>query len=161
MLTHKFTSEQKLEWWGYGEWVEEPDLMEFTYNGLDCKIVRVVAQEINGSMFGGHFCGYVKLPENSPFIGKEMGEIDIECHWGITFSHDGWIGFDCAHSGDYTPSIQHLYKTNPEMIAIRKKHQAIMRNGRSLFETTYRNIQFCVDECKKMVDQLVGADANT
>jgi hypothetical protein len=38
--THKFTSEEKLSWLGYGEWVEEPDLVEFEHCGLKCEIIK-------------------------------------------------------------------------------------------------------------------------
>lgn len=70
----------------------------------DCKIVK---QEF------GHYCGYVKIEEDSPLFGKEYndetfyGEGKINVHGGLTFSEpmnedktDWWIGFDCAHYCD-------------------------------------------------------------
>lgn len=37
---------------------------------------------------GTHPCGYVSVPENHPFYGKNCSEIegDIEVHGGLTFS---------------------------------------------------------------------------
>lgn len=49
-----------------------------------------------------HPCGYVSVPENHPFYGKNCSEIegDIEVHGGLTFSgkmkdsDDYWFGWD-------------------------------------------------------------------
>jgi len=38
---HKFTSDQKLKWWGNGEWVEEADTVEWKYKGVHCEIERL------------------------------------------------------------------------------------------------------------------------
>lgn len=59
---------------------------------------------------GTHPCGYVSVPENHPFYGKNCSEIegDIEVHGGLTFSgrmkdsDDYWFGWDYAHVGDHT-----------------------------------------------------------
>lgn len=67
----------------------------------------------------GWLCGYVGLPKGHPLAGKDYGEIyemhDVECHGGLTYCEPGdggrfqsglwWIGFDCAHSGDYIPAF--------------------------------------------------------
>jgi hypothetical protein len=46
--------------------------------------------------------GYVLLPDNHPFYGKDYDEIDVDAHGGITYAdEDGWIGFDTAHAFDY------------------------------------------------------------
>lgn len=67
--------------------------------------------------YGTHPCGYVEIPKEHPYYGKDMFDDDvanIEVHGGITFSNntshwaelegkpDGWlIGWDYAHCSDY------------------------------------------------------------
>jgi hypothetical protein len=47
-----------------------------------------------------HMNGYVRLPEGHPFEVLDYDDIDVSVHGGLTFSEDGWIGFDTAHAGD-------------------------------------------------------------
>src|SRR5574338_573285 len=117
------TTDQKLSWWGYGEWVEEPDAISFEYQGLECRIQRIIARETLKHFFGGHLCGYVKVPDNHLIYGKGWDDEElhqIDAHGGITYSEidkgnnsylplvGHWIGFDCAHANDYTPSMEYL-----------------------------------------------------
>ena len=68
---------------------------------------------------GTHPCGYVSVPENHPFYGKNCSEIegDIEVHGGLTFSgkmkgsDDYWFGWDYAHAGDHTYISGLLFST--------------------------------------------------
>ncbi len=39
---HIYTSEQKIKWFGYGEWVEEVDELVFLYKEFECTVVRKV-----------------------------------------------------------------------------------------------------------------------
>ena len=55
---HHLTSEEKLEKYGYGEWVEEEDERRFIYNKIPCFILRSKL---------GNLCGYCRLPENHPW----------------------------------------------------------------------------------------------
>ena len=76
-------------------------LDEGTLNGFDYAIVS----------FGNHPAGYVSIPKNHPFYKKSHDDLDIVCHWGLTFSGVSpdvkppktgwWIGWDYAHAGDY------------------------------------------------------------
>lgn len=62
---------------------------------------------------GAYPTAYIKIPENHPYYKKHYNEIDINVHWGLTYSReyleigeiptlDGWfIGWDYAHAGDY------------------------------------------------------------
>lgn len=62
---------------------------------------------------GTHPTVYVRIPKNNKFYGKEISEIDINVHGGITYSEEGlhignekategwYIGWDYAHYGDY------------------------------------------------------------
>jgi hypothetical protein len=160
---HFYTSEDKIKWFGYGEWVEEPDKISFTYKAYDCVVLRTCLREPCEieAIFGGHLNGYVKIPENNSNYAKEYYDIHVDCHYGLTFSAfdeegDFWIGFDCAHSGDYVPSIELFKKRNQEMIESRK-HMPIPDGYKHhwLFHPTYKNVQYCTNECKNIVDQLV------
>lgn len=99
-------SERKVDksTWGVGAWSFEPDEEEFIHAGQQCFIWR------HPSI--GHWCGYVAIPEGHPWHQKPYEDIHVEVHYGLTFGDkffDGskgdtyWLGFDCAHSGDYTP----------------------------------------------------------
>ena len=82
----------------------------------------------------------------------------IQCHHGLTFggvSDAHWIGFDCGHLYDLIPSTERLMKSkqasgefNPLSITpVLKKHP--------LFNPVYRNIEFCINECKVIIEQLI------
>jgi hypothetical protein len=89
----------------FHEWIDQ-------YSGYTCRINRV-------RQFG-HWCGYVKIPDNHPFnhLNYEGIYHAIDVHGGITFQgtfegltkrdidkSGNWIGFDCAHAGDYVPRL--------------------------------------------------------
>jgi len=152
---HYWTSDQKLKWFGYGEWIEEPDSLEIEYRGYKALVERISKQEPfakEETYFGGHLCGYVVIPDDHPLFKKE--NIDIDCHFGITFNEayeEHLIGFDCAHSGDYIPSMELIRKKcRLELYPIPKGYENF-----NIFNPTYRNVQYCIDECKKMIDQLI------
>lgn len=61
---------------------------------------------------GTHPTAYIKIPENSKYYKKDMYDIDIAVHGGITYAEDGlyadnrevqgwFIGWDYGHYGDY------------------------------------------------------------
>jgi hypothetical protein len=160
LCKHLYTSEQKIKWWGYGEWVEEPDVLKFKYKNFECAIVRTCKPDGPDHIFGGHLCGYVCLPDTHVYFKKNYSDIDIDVHGGLTFSEMAgvgkyWIGFDCSHSGDYTPSTEKLKKESNfiDLFPIPKEYLKY-----SIFNLTYKNIDFCVQECKSMVDQLCEND---
>jgi len=164
------SADEKLKWWGYGEWVEEPDKILFKYRNYECVIVRMFALQYNGSMYGGHLCGYVQVPEDHPYFGKDYNDCDIDVHGGLTYSekdeynylyltHIGhWIGFDCAHCDDYCPSCEIFKRNDPEMIKITQDFEELYKQmgiESRLFNKTYKNVSFCIEQCKSMVDQLI------
>lgn len=110
--------------WGPGPWMKEPDKAQWIdeATGLDCLIVRQPR--------AGHLCGYVGVPPGHVLYEKDWQEADelLDMHGGCTFSrfcqpHETedsgichvpgpgrpdqvwWIGFDCAHSGDFSPGL--------------------------------------------------------
>ena len=163
---HLFTCDQKLDWWGYGEWVEEFDSVKFEYKDYNCKILRIAVKEPYAKVhhvFGGHLCGYVKIPLELKIHQKRF-DVNLDCHGGITFNEldekgENWIGFDCCHLNDICPSTEYLNNTRPELIEIEKRHQEMMEKlniKRSrFFDKTYKNINFCIQECKSIVDQII------
>lgn len=111
--------------WPPGPWDGEPDKVQWPdlATGLPCLAVR--------HPVSGHWCGYVGVAEGHPlFKCKETWEGpagNLDVHGGITFTdmcqpgeneargichtpgpgepdHVWWLGFDCAHSTDYSPS---------------------------------------------------------
>lgn len=171
---HLYTSDEKLKWWGHGEWVEEPDEVNFFHNGISCRIVRMFSWDgHNGEhAFGGYLNGYISIPKDHPCFGKHMDYIPVEGNGGITYSEiddqnhpflpkEGhWIGFDCSHSYDYCPSVEYLKKTQPSLIAIEEEFQQLKNKlgceNSSIFNKSYKNIAFCIAECKSMADQLLA-----
>lgn len=154
---HIHTSDEKLQFFGNGEWVEEVDEVFFTYNEIECKILRIVVKEPYNptAVFGGHLCGYCKVPEVHPYYKKEWDEVDIDAHGGLTdfqLKDDGyWIGFDCAHCFDITPSMQKFYIEVIEELKTKFHH---VKNS-PILNRQYRNISYCVEQCKSIVEQLL------
>lgn len=61
---------------------------------------------------GTHPTAYIKIPEDSKYYKKDMYDIDIAVHGGITYAEEGlyadnrevkgwFIGWDYGHCGDY------------------------------------------------------------
>ena len=75
--------------------------VEFEHNGYDCLAVRTEM---------GHWVGYVIVPETHPLYNKDMYDLDVEVHGGLTFGDKlHWegrlngkfaFGFDYAHAYD-------------------------------------------------------------
>lgn len=157
---HRYHSDSKLAWFGYGEWVEEPDEITFEHDSFTCKVIRIVKFENSHDAFGGHLCGYVKIPKDHPWHGKGYDDIETNVHGGLTFcgdhlfdgSDDYWVGFDCAHSDDICPSIvKHtgeLYEKDPEYKRLTDKLPRIMG-----LLPTYKNIAYAISECKSLAER--------
>lgn len=137
---------EKIQFWGYGPWVAEPDYMEFEQKGFTCRVNRCYSRH-KDSISGGHLCGYVILTPDHPYYKMEKEGIPIEIHGGLTYSgyldkeHNEWlIGFDCCHCYDLSPGplrTQPFFKPFPD--------------------EEYRTLAYVVEEIKKMVDQLLEA----
>ena len=160
---HHWTSDEKIKWLGYGEWVEEVDFLVLEYLGFKACIRRVMVREPCTELevyFGGHLCGYVQIPKDHIYFGDN--DICVDCHFGLTFNYaneEHWIGFDCGHSGDIIPTIELFKKQReaagePDPFPIPKKFHDI-----ALFHPVYRNISYCVEECVGIIDQLIEINA--
>lgn len=99
---------ESLTAFGYGPWVEWTD--EAT--GLTCRYRT-------GPM--GNWVGYVALPTNHCWHSIHHSELGfVRVHGRVTFSGEWddapgvwWIGFDCAHFGDYldfAPDMMTLFE---------------------------------------------------
>lgn len=115
MFPYKYTPPEQT-------YANEPNLLEATYRGFDYTILRV--------NWSGHLCGYV----HAPFHLTEDQLDRLSVHGGITYNEDGWLGFDCAHSGDYLPWKRTWSYSVPN--------------------ETYRNLSYVEAECKRLIDQL-------
>ena len=153
---HFWTSEEKLKWLSYGEWVEEADSLVFEYLGYKALVIRILKKEPNSreeAYFGGYLCGYVVIPSDHPYFGKE--EIDIDCHGELTFNESQQvhlIGFDCAHSGDYVPTIELMRKTYriKNRYPIPEVYKDLL-----MFNPVYKNMKYCINQCIHIIDQLI------
>ena len=153
-LTYNFVDKTK---WGPGEWQEEPDKLQWTdeATGLPCLAVRnprgghwcgyvgvskghpFFEKEYSACARGcdGYWC------EHSP-------SAQLSVHGGITFSskcrHDEhgvchvveegedddvwWLGFDCAHCGDFSPGHSSIYMegTDYKTLSYVKREAALL-----------------------------------
>lgn len=154
-----YDREFKLKFMGYGDWLDEPDSVTFEYRGIKCLVFRVVHREPYAPVeayFGGHLCGYIWIPKGHSLYGMKCWDMDLECYQGLTFQEetdDGWlVGFDCSHAGDYIPTTEHMKKTNPVMKEIFTPPEGFERHP--WFKPTYKNVDFCIKQCKSLAKQV-------
>ncbi|MDS3887057.1 hypothetical protein RJB80_05135 [Staphylococcus hominis] len=109
------------------------DTLEYTfkYKGYTAQIRRVREY--------GHLCGYVKADIQNG--SKEYEIVDEHAHGGVTWNENGWIGFDCAHLGDFSLWQHEMFEKmggiNPTMM----NELEIYRD----FEYVKSNLQEIVD----------------
>lgn len=133
--------------WGDGPWNDELDRYEFEAHGFNCLMVR------NRS---GNWCGYVGVPPSHPWHGKSCDDevlYEINVHGGLTYAehcagrichvpkpgeaeHLFWLGFDTAHSGDYSPAYSNRYAMGGEV---------------------YRDARYARYECERLARQIADA----
>lgn len=119
--------DKKLELYGEGPWLDEPDRVEFRVHGLPCLIRRHTDL--------GFLCGYVAVPPGHPLHGTQCetanqlvrlrahgASVDYSkpceddvCHVPRPGESDDvwWFGFHCGHGWDYTPGFGAWFKTQP------------------------------------------------
>lgn len=156
--------------WGEGEWLSEPDKMQWTdpATGLPCLIVR---NEL------GVLCGYVGVSELHPWFEKDFSGEPIEnteIHGGLTFSgfcqeadkergichipklgqtdKVWWFGFDTAHGCDVCPAIHyrlleimHEYGSTYKNIDYVKSHVTALAATLHIAELRQRIVELLSD----------------
>jgi hypothetical protein len=161
--------------WGDGQWQDEPDKMQWVDEAtdLDCLLVR-------NRM--GALCGYVGVPPEHPWHGKDYGakviqgggewdgRIDgiIDVHGGLTYAAS------CDEGADEAKGICHvpLPGRSPEMwwfgfdcghsfdiapgyeARDRERGHAPLRFGGE----SYRSVHYVRNECAKLAQQLVAIE---
>lgn len=122
-----------------------------------------------------HRCGYISIPCGHFFDRYEPKNLDsfcIKCHGGITYSGrfndikkfleiedtDRWIGFDCAHGGDFPDRESYLKCYNipsNHVLHVLNDYEKVypLPKGRSI--KTYNFVEI---ECRKIIDQLIHID---
>ena len=128
----------------------------FEYHGFPCVILFMPM---------GYRCGYVGIPEGHKYYGMKYDEIPVDCHGGLTYfdsrlrgqedKHTWWIGFDCGHSCDGydIEKLKEYYGNN-------KNVMEQLRYMEDYYQTmngycTVRTLEYCEEECKKIVEQLM------
>jgi hypothetical protein len=111
----------------------------------------------------GYRCGYVEIPVWHKMYGYQHSLIPIKCHGGLTYSKDylldkkdntWWIGFDCSHSDDKNDiESQKKYFGNNERDPYFDMLNFLTGNYDNGFGTI-KTLDFCVNECKNIIDQL-------
>lgn len=161
METKEWTTiDRAVEKWPSGAWDGEPDKVQWpdAETGLPCIAVR--------NDHGGHWCGYVGVTEGHPSFQKNYNDVEADAHGGLTYSdfceplgdeHGAgichipgpgepdrvwWLGFDCAHSGDYGPRDAMYARDRTETC-----FQLYWRG-------TYKPLSYVKAECAKLAGQL-------
>lgn len=167
---HELSKATKLEKWGRGPWVDEPDHVEWRHNGVPCIAHRHPTS--------GHWCGYAAVEPGHPWDaranpvetdygdgavfsdpGYRGAQNEARVHWGITYGdvcnaapgvchvpEPGepddvyWLGFDCAHCDDYSPS----------------NHATMLKAFRRPPHQTYRDLEYVKAETNSLADQIVA-----
>lgn len=158
---NKFSPAQKLEQWGAGPWVTEPDEVMFESSGLTCWMRR------HPNL--GSWCGYVGVPRSHPLHGLHYDDALLDGiespHGGLTFSDDWldseadlwWFGFDCGHSGDRSPGLEAMIRRvrDPEFAEFEahEEESGVHRRWRE----TYRDLNYVYGECERLAEQLRAA----
>lgn len=135
---------------GDGPWQTEPDFELFEYRDHKCMVRRGPFGALNG---------YIEVKPDHAFYKQDYDAIDINVHWGITYSGNildcldiFFIGFDCAHAFDYVPTLTlfHTCSAKTELCTVPMYQKE-----------NYKTIDFVIAECKSVVDQLIDGKSNT
>jgi len=111
----------------------------------------------------GHRCGYVQIPAGHPWHGEHYDNLNnIAVHGGVTFSgprmnEDGWwIGFDCAHSGDF-PDLDMVHR---EMRVLHAETICVWLNIPKTDidnKVGVKSTKYVAQWCEKLIDQAIKA----
>lgn len=131
----------------------------FEYKGFPCVILFMPM---------GYRCGYVGLPKENKYYGKSYDDIPVDCHCGLTYASrklhtkndtdKWWIGFDCGHCCDgYDVSkIKELYADDESVM---EQAERMADYFEICNENPVRTLEYCEEQCKNIVEQLIKAGA--
>lgn len=149
-----------------GVWTSEPNELAGQSFGFVWRILRHPSS--------GHLCGYVGVPKGHPAYAQDYDDLELETgvHGGLTFAADyaggldnqldglWWLGFDCAHAGDYCPGSAALVREGylkRGLIAEWQEHERVLGLGANTdwgTKVEYRNIFWVKAECESLAKQL-------
>ena len=165
--------------WGEGPWQDEPDKVQWTdkETGLPCLAKRIphsghwcgyVGVSEGHPMFEMPYDD-VRFPRND----DEDGWPNV--HGGLTYAdhcqegpedatichvpepgqpdHVWWLGFDCAHSGDFSPA----YRVRMAELA---KENPIFGESPYDRQETYKTLGYVQDECASLAAELAAVAAS-
>lgn len=125
----------------YDKLIAEPVFDEFKHKSLICRVVK----------HNSFNCGYVGVPKEHKCFENSYHDIEyeIDVHGGLTFSDFFehiesnynkyyYIGFDCAHGGDFIPGVNFGLSTT--------------------HINSYKDYDFVKKECIKLAEQLIEID---
>ena len=137
--------------WPPGDWDNEPDRVDFTHAGFACLLHR-------GPL--GAWCGYVGVPKDHPYFGKEYDHVAVEVHGGLTFASEchghvchiadeevWWFGFDCSHAGDLVPGLQRFHN-------LTRAKFPLPENFESFLHESYKDLNYVKKETISLAQQL-------
>ncbi len=163
IMYHKLCESKKKIVFPKGKWIKELNLVRFKAYGYHCVAARVPDL--------GHLCGYVAIDDNHPLHFKDypldherypdlIPESYLNAHGGVNYSYASqgvvslnendnlwWLGFDCAHFGDYVP-----YNSSLAL----KKITGIddLNTGMYGNDFLYKTMGYVKQECIKLAKQL-------
>lgn len=89
---------------------------------------------------GTHPTAYIKIPKDHKYYGKDMDEIDLDVHGGVTYGSEGlyisenqniegwFIGWDYSHYGDYLgyeSIIPKIYRINGKKWTTKEMYEEV------------------------------------
>lgn len=156
--------------WGEGPWLKEPGMeavVEYNYKGFECLLRR--------SPVSGAWLAYVAIPLDSKWSNSILSD-DLKVHGGITWNYSGlpfshskeenkhWLGFDCAHYGDYWPRYRALMKSTAEIARFEdipevKQFSDLITSFRKPTSPreegeVYRTLSFAKTQLRKLINQI-------
>ena len=106
----------------------------FNFEGYICIAKRMPEWNWNG---------YIKLPSNHPYTGKNYDDVPVTVHEGLTYSKENIFGFDTYHlSCDLVPGDIVYYCRSPTFV---------VRNFEG--QPTYKTLDFVKKELEKLASQ--------
>lgn len=157
--------------WGDGPWQKEPDRIEWEHRGLPCLMLRnpmggnwcgYVACAPGSKFFAKDYSQCTLIPPCEDYCEHSPSSF-LTVHGGLTYSghcnghichvpkpgqpdNVWWLGFDCAHSGDYSPGFAARLK------GILKESPDFLREN-----CNYKDVAYVKKQVEKLALQITNA----